>query len=114
MHLLHLYASLKSHLTGLFSFCTADITASRCSLLLLIPFFSLHLLLNEGKLPLAGTLPPVEMAFLVRCYANCLQPWSSKVSDVVIPFLDRAAGLGWGVCVSGVRKRKREGVDERK
>lgn len=25
-----------------------------------------------------------EMAFLVRCYANCLQPWSSKVSDVII------------------------------
>uniref|UniRef100_A0A673J300 Rap guanine nucleotide exchange factor 6-like n=1 Tax=Sinocyclocheilus rhinocerous TaxID=307959 RepID=A0A673J300_9TELE len=24
------------------------------------------------------------MAFLVRCYANCLQPWSSKVSDVII------------------------------
>lgn len=23
---------------------------------------------------------PREMAFLVRCYANCLQPWSSKVS----------------------------------
>lgn len=56
--------------------------------LLFYLFFSffLHLLVNEGKLPLAGTLPPVEMAFLVRCYANCLQPWSSKVSDVVIPF----------------------------
>ena len=27
------------------------------------------------------------MAFLVRCYANCLQPWSSKVSDVVMLFL---------------------------
>lgn len=50
--------------------------------------------MNEGKLPLAGTLPPVEMAFLVRCYANCLQPWSSKVSDVVIPFLASASGLG--------------------
>uniref|UniRef100_A0A4W4HH32 Rap guanine nucleotide exchange factor (GEF) 6 n=1 Tax=Electrophorus electricus TaxID=8005 RepID=A0A4W4HH32_ELEEL len=24
------------------------------------------------------------MAFLVRCYANCLQPWSSKVSDVIM------------------------------
>lgn len=24
------------------------------------------------------------MAFLVRCYANCLQPWSSKVSDVIV------------------------------
>lgn len=35
-----------------------------------------------------------KMAFLVRCYANCLQPWSSKVSDVVIPFLASASGLG--------------------
>lgn len=25
--------------------------------------------------------PATEMAFLVRCYANCLQPWASKVSN---------------------------------
>ncbi|CDQ99135.1 unnamed protein product [Oncorhynchus mykiss] len=33
------------------------------------------------------------MAFLVRCYANCLQPWSSKVSKVVI--LSVASALCW-------------------
>lgn len=32
----------------------------------------------KKKLP----FPAQEMAFLVRCYANCLQPWASKVSDV--------------------------------
>lgn len=69
--------------------------------------------MNEGKLPLADTLPPVEMAFLVRCYANCLQPWSSKVSDVVIPFLDRAAGLGGCVCVCVMLLGERERVGMR-
>ncbi|CAG08788.1 unnamed protein product [Tetraodon nigroviridis] len=39
------------------------------------------------------------MAFLVRCYANCLQPWSSKVSDVVILFLASASGIACCVCV---------------
>lgn len=55
--------------------------------------------LNEGKLPLTVSLPPVEMAFLVRCYANCLQPWSSKVSDVVILFLASASGIACCVWV---------------
>lgn len=31
----------------------------------------------KRKLP----FPAQEMAFLVRCYANCLQPWASKVSN---------------------------------
>lgn len=79
--------------SGQFSSCSKESGVSPCPALLLIYFF-LHLLANGGKLPFAGTLPPVEMAFLVRCYANCLQPWSSKVSDVVIPFLASASGLG--------------------
>lgn len=55
-------------------------------------FIFINRWLNKGKLPLTASLPSVEMAFLVRCYANCLQPWSSKVSDVVILFLASASG----------------------
>lgn len=31
--------------------------------------------------------PATEMAFLVRCYANCLQPWASKVSNYYFFFV---------------------------
>ena len=65
---------------------SGQFSAKRVASAFALLIFFLRLLPNEGKLPLTGTLPPVEMAFLVRCYANCLQPWSSKVSDVVIPF----------------------------
>lgn len=46
---------------------------------ILFPIFLLWLLLKKGNF----FSPASEMAFLVRCYANCLQPWASKVSKIL-------------------------------
>ena len=80
--------------SGQFSSCSKDIGVGACSPLFTYLFFFFISWWTRRNFPSLAPSPPVEMAFLVRCYANCLQPWSSKVSDVVIPFLASASGLG--------------------